>query len=119
MNYIFKIRVNDDIEKMGILIQNCRNPDDYDSLSRELQDKIDNAWYWFADNLSELTLAITPLHETSMVYWLPINGTIPPTDGIAYLVTDGETTCNGFWSDGHWIGMLSPTHYVEYPVIGK
>jgi hypothetical protein len=96
-------------------------------LTDEQQSDFDYACDEFRDNMEYILLdqivpSMVKLYETSMVYWLPVNGTIPPTDGIGYLVTDGQTTWADSWcdEDESWLlGYGTPTHNAEYPVIGK
>ena len=64
-------------------------------------------------------LQLKPLVDTSIISWLPVNGTVPPTTMHYYLLTDGESTQQGMLSDeGKWIGApitYRPTHYAELP----
>lgn len=73
---------------------------DYDNLSPE-------ECYRY-DNLSAELLSLVILHpmqDTTVIAWLPINGTILPAKGQRCLLTNGSETTTGYYerSLGQWL----------------
>lgn len=74
---------------------------------------------FLADAVLDTDNLLVPADDTSIIHWLPVNGTVPPERYHSYLLTDGEVTREGITGDGRvWFGTpyhYQPTHYAELP----
>lgn len=62
-----------------------------------------------------------PLHDCSIVCWLPVNGTIAPKPFTDYLITNGNNTTigqinlSGKWTLPKGCASFVPTYYADLP----
>lgn len=75
--------------------------------------------------VDQIIPTMVKLHETSMVNWLPVDGTIPPKTNQRYLLSNGKHTSIGMFDDQGFcvtdipVLALTVTYYAEVPVFNQ